>query len=169
MRQRPGLHVERGGPQHRARGLGWPFPQAHHVAVQRRMAQPAEYLLVLRRVAGIHRVRDPVQGHPREHAWQAEAVIPVEMRDADAGDPARRDPGKQHLPLCPLARVEQQPLAIPQQHVAVVVAATGGRLARRPKDHQFPVRHSNRPYARRQLVPERDTGIRFSVPGPGGY
>ena len=123
------------------------------------MPQPREYLPVLRRVAGLHCVRHPVQGHPREHARQAQAVIPVEMRDADAGDPAGRDPGEQHLPLCPLARVEQQPLVIPQQQVTVVVAAAGGRLARRPEHHQLPVRHSTRPYARRHLTPDRPPGL----------
>jgi hypothetical protein len=93
-------------------------------------------------------VRDPIQGHPRENAGQAQAVIPVEMGDTDAGDPGRGDPGEQHPPLCPLTRVKQQSLAIPKQQVAVVVAAAGRRLARRAKNHQFPVRHSTRPYAR---------------------
>jgi hypothetical protein len=124
------------------------------------MPQPREYLLVLRRVAGLYRVRYPVQGHPCEHAWQAQAVISVEMRDADPGDPACRDPGEQHLPLCPLARVEQQSLVIPQQQVAVVVAAAGRRLARRPEHHQLPAGHNYRPYARRQLAPNRPPGPR---------
>src|ERR1700733_3126522 len=119
--RRSGLHTERGGPHHQP-CFGWAFPQVHRVAEHRRMPQPGEYLLVLSRIAGLHRVRYPIQGHPREHARQAQAVISVEMRDADPGDPARRDPGEQHLPLCPLTRVEQQSLVIPQQQVTIVVA-----------------------------------------------
>ena len=34
-----------------------------------------------------------------------------------------------------LARVEQQALVVPAQEVAVVIAAAGGRLARRAEDH----------------------------------
>ena len=45
------------------------------------------------------------------------------MSDKDPGDPVRGDPGEQHLPLRPLPWVEQQPLLIPQQQVAVVITA----------------------------------------------
>jgi len=124
------------------------------------MPEPREHLLVLRRVAGFDQVRHPVQGHPLQHARQAKAVIPVEMGDADPGDLAHRDPGEDHLPLGALTRVEQQPLAVPAQQVAVVVTAAGRRLARRAKNHQFTIRHDIRPYAghtpglrRRQGIP----------------
>ena len=41
------------------------------------MPQPGEYFLALCRVAGVYRVPYLVQGHPGEHAGQAEAVISV--------------------------------------------------------------------------------------------
>ena len=84
---------------------------------------------------------DPVQRHPLQHPGQAEAVIPVEMGDADPGDLGRCDPGEQHLPLRSLTRVEQQSFAAPAQQIAVVVTAAGGRLARGAKNHQLPVGH----------------------------
>jgi hypothetical protein len=147
VRQRLGLHAERGCLDHRAAACDGPFPQVHHIMEQGRMPEPREHLLVLRRVAGIDHVRHPVQGHPLQHAGQAKAVVPMEMGDADPGDLARCDPGEDHLPLGALTRVEQQPLAVPAQQVAVVVAAAGGRLARRAENHQFTIRHDIRPYA----------------------
>jgi len=75
-----------------------PLPQVHHVMEQGRMPQPREHLPVLRRVAGIDRVRHPVQRHPLQHTRQAKAVIAMEMGDADPADLARRDPGEDHLP-----------------------------------------------------------------------
>jgi len=86
-------------------------------------------------------VRHPVQRHPRQHARQAEAVVTVEMGDADAGDLARGHPGEQHLPLRSLTRVEQQALVVPAQEIAVVIAAAGGRLTRRAEDHQLTIGH----------------------------
>ena len=65
--------------------LDRPFGQVQHVAEQRRVPQPPENVLALRRVAHLHRVPYPVQRHPREHARQAQAVIPVKVGDADAG------------------------------------------------------------------------------------
>ena len=76
-----------------------------------------------------------VQGHPLEYARHPQAVVSVKVGDADAGDLAGRHPGEQHLPLGSLTRVEQQPFAVPAQEVAVVIAAAGGRLARRAENH----------------------------------
>ena len=133
--------------QRRAVGRYWPLAQIHHVAGERRVPQPGEYFPVFRRVQGVDWVLDPIQGHPREDPGQAQAVIAVEVGDADAGDLGGSDPGEQHLPLGPLAWVKQPSLAIPPQQVAVVVAAPGRCLARRTQNHQFAVRHSTRPYA----------------------
>ena len=134
-------------PGHRPVAVDRPLAQADRLAEQGRVPQPGEDLPVVRRVAGLHDVADPVQGHPLQHARQAQAVITVEVGDADAGDLARRDPGEQHLPLGSLARVEQQALAVPAQQVAVVAAAARGRLARRAKDHKLARGHGIRPYA----------------------
>ena len=84
---------------------------------------------------------DPVEGQPLEDAGQAEAVVAVEMGDADAGDGRRSHAGQQHLPLGALARVEQHALGVPPQQVAVVVAVAGGGLAGRPEHHELAGRH----------------------------
>ena len=165
VRQRLGLHAERGCLEHRAAAVDRPFPQVHHVMEQGRMPEPREHLPVLRRVAGVDHVRHPVQGHPLQHARQAKAVIPVEMGDADPGDLAHRDPGEDHLPLGALTRVEQQPLAVPAQQVAIVVAAAGGCLARRAQHHQLTIRHGIRPYAGHG----RGSGFRLGNGGPGKW
>jgi hypothetical protein len=62
-------------------------------------------------------------------------MISVEMGDADTGYLARGHAREQHLPLGSLSGVEQQPFVIPSQEVAVVIAASGGRLARRAENH----------------------------------
>ena len=109
--------------------------------VQRRIAQPLEDLAVLGRVMGLDHVRHLVERQPLEYAGQAEAVIAVEMGDADAADLARRDPGELHLALRSLARIEQDSVGFPPEQVAVVVAATGRHLARSAENHEFPVGH----------------------------
>ena len=147
VRQRPRLQPERRRADDRALPPDPPFAQVQHVPEQRRVAQPAEHLPAARRIAHLDRVRHPVQRHPRQHARQAEAMIAVQVGDADAGDLAGRDPGEQHLPLGSLARVEQQALVVPAQEVAVVIAAAGGRLARRAENNQLTVGHDIPQYA----------------------
>jgi hypothetical protein len=144
VRQRARFQPERGRAEHRAGHLHRPFPQVQHVAEQRGPPEPGEDLLAVRRVAGLDQVRHLVQRHPLQHAGQAQAVIPVKVRDADVGDLARADPGEQHLPLGSLARVEQDPLAIPAQQVPIVVTAAGGRLTGRAKYYQLTAGHGTR-------------------------
>ena len=60
-------------------------------------------------------MRHPVEGQPLQHAGQAEAVVAVEVAEADPGDLAGPHPGQQHLPLGALTRVEQQPFVVPPQ------------------------------------------------------
>ncbi len=105
------------------------------------MPQPREYFGALRRVANLDRVSHLVERHPLEHARQAEAVVSVEMGDADAADLARRHAGELHLALRALARVEQQALGIPPEQIAIVVPAASGHLAGSAENHEFPVGH----------------------------
>ena len=94
-----------------------------------------------RREVRRHRVRDAVQRHAGEHAGHAEAVVAVEVGQADPGDRAARHAGQQQLPLGALAGVEQEALGVPAQQVAVVVAGAGGRLAGRAQHHQLTIGH----------------------------
>lgn len=64
-------------------------------------------------------------------------MVAVEVRDADAVQVVGRDTGAHHLPLGALAGVEEDALAVPAQHVAVVVTVPGRHLARGAQDDQF--------------------------------
>ncbi len=144
-----------------------PFRQSQCVVlVQRRIAQPLEDLAVLGRVMGLDLVRHLVERQPLEYAGQAEAVVAVEMSDADAADLARRDAGELHLALRSLARIEQDSVGFPPEQVAVVVAATGRHLARSAENHEFPVGHGT------DLTPARPRAVRpprGAAPGHGKW
>ena len=74
----------------------------------------------------------------------AEAVITMEMAQAQPSHATCRDAGQRQLPLGPLPRIEQQPLAVPAQQVSVVVAMTGGHLTGGTEHEQLPDRHRSR-------------------------
>src|SRR5690606_36973720 len=57
------------------------------------------------------------------------------------GDPARADAGVDQLALGALARIDQHPLRVPAQEVAVVVAGARRGLARRAQHHQVSTAH----------------------------
>ena len=100
-------------------------------------------------IVRVHRVRHPVEGEPLDDAGQAEAVVAVEVGEADPGDVVARDAGEQHLALGALARVEEDALAVPAQQVAVVVACrVGAWLA-------VPSTTSSRPDTSRTLPAQR--------------
>ncbi len=141
VRELPGFQAERPLPADRAVGMDRPFQQGDRLAVEGRVPQPREYFGALRRVANLDRVSHLVERHPLEHARQAEAVVSVEMGDADAADLARRHAGELHLALRALARVEQQALGIPPEQIAIVVPAASGHLAGSAENHEFPVGH----------------------------
>src|SRR5690606_5250517 len=72
--------------------------------------------------------------------WQPQAVVAVEVRDADARDLRRRRAGGEELALHALTGVEHDELALPPQQVAVLVprAASGHR---RGAEHEQLVAH----------------------------
>jgi hypothetical protein len=111
------------------------------VVEQRNVPHAVEEVHAGSRVGDLDRIRDLVQGHPLQDAGQAQAVIAVEVGDADPGDLVRGDAGEQHLALGPLARVEQQSLVVPAQEVPVVIAGARGRLARGTEDDKLAVGH----------------------------
>lgn len=83
------------------------------------------------------RVGHGVEGHAREHPRQPEAMVTVNVCEADAGDHVRGHPGMDHLALRSLARIEKQALAVPAQEVAVVVPGPGGDLGRGAEDDEL--------------------------------
>jgi len=85
----------------------------------------------------VDRVAHLVEPQPREHPGEAEAVVPVEVGEADAGDLVRGDTGEEHLPLGALARIEEDALPVPEQYVAVVVPRPGGHLGGGAEDHEL--------------------------------
>src|SRR5207244_7182232 len=72
-----------------------------------------------------------------------QAVVAVEVAQADPGHVGGADTGLQHLPLGALTRVEQQALTVPAQEVSVMSAGAGRYLARGSEHHQLT--HRNRP------------------------
>ncbi|CAM5668278.1 hypothetical protein SVIOM74S_08144 [Streptomyces violarus] len=89
-------------------------------------------------------VRHLVEVDPLDDPGQAEAVVAVEVGDADPVQVVGGDPGAQHLALCALAGVEQDALAVPAEQVAVVVAVPGRDLAGGPEDDEFAYGHGGR-------------------------
>ena len=117
-------------------------PKLDVLVVDRGLAEVLEIGGAACREVHIHGVADPVEREALQDSGQAQAVVAVEVGEQDPGDGRGRDAGEQHLALGPLPRVEQQPLGVPPEEVAVVVAVPGGGLARRPEHHQFPSRHT---------------------------
>ena len=117
----------------------------------RRVTQPVEVLLTARRIVNGHETPAPVESQAQDHTGQTEAMVAVEVGDADSSDRRRRDVGERQLALRALAWVEQNAFAVPAQQVSIVVAVTGRRLARGSQNNQFAFGHFNglpRPNAR---------------------
>jgi hypothetical protein len=108
-------------------------------------------------VVDVDDVGDAVEGDPLRDAGEAEAVVAVEVGDADPGDRGGRHAGVDHLSLRALTGIEEEPLVVPAQQVAVVVAVAGRYLARGTEGDQFAGRQNATSWAR-------------SIPGfrPGG-
>ncbi|GAB2744317.1 hypothetical protein GCM10027038_47720 [Arthrobacter bambusae] len=61
----------------------------------------------------------------------------MDMGNADTRDLAGRDASLDHLPLGAFSRIEEQALAIPMEHVSVVVARPGRDLGGGAENHEF--------------------------------
>jgi hypothetical protein len=79
-------------------------------------------------IVQMDRVRHTVEGQAGQDPGQAEAVIAVDMREADARDLGRRHAGMDHLPLGAFARIKEHALAVPKQQIAVMVPCAGRDL-----------------------------------------
>src|SRR5947207_15592587 len=71
------------------------------------------------------------------HARQTEAVVTVEVRDADTRDLGRARTGEQHLALRAFTGIKQRAASVPTKQVAIVVAVTRRDLGRRTEYHQL--------------------------------
>ncbi len=104
-------------------------------------AQPIEVLLTAGRVVDRHGDPTLIECPAHEHSGQAEAMIAVEVRDADPRDRCGGDVREHELALRALARVEQHTFTVPAQEVPVVVALSCRRLAGRPQHDELALRH----------------------------
>jgi hypothetical protein len=142
VRQRAGLQPEGGAVGEDGVGLrDRLLAQRQRVVEQRQVPDAVEDVRPGGRVGDLDGAGDLVKRHPLEDAGQPQAVVAVEVGDADPGDLVRGDAGEQHLALGPLTRVEQQPLSVPAQEVPVVVASAGRGLTRGAEDDQLTVGH----------------------------
>src|SRR5205807_334289 len=116
-------------------------PDVDGVVVEGAAPEPVVELLAGGRVPDVDRMGHPVEGQALEDAGEAEAMVAVEVGDADAGDGRRRHAGQEQLALGALAGVEQHSFGVPAQEVAVVVAVAGGGLAGRPQHDELPGGH----------------------------
>ena len=120
------------GPQHltgiRTRVDGQE-PNVGLVVVDAGAVESLDVLLPLGRVDHGDRVGHLLQGDALQHPGQPEAVVAVEVGEADDVDAARRDPGPGHLTLGALAAVKQDAAGSPSQQVAVVIPRLRGHQA----------------------------------------
>ena len=96
------------------------------VVVDAGAVEPLDVLLPLGRIDHGDRVGHLFQGDTLQHPGQSEAVVAVEVGEADDVDAARRDPSPGHLSLGALAAVEQDTTGSPPQQVAVMVPRLRG-------------------------------------------
>ena len=90
----------------------------------------------------MHGMLHVVERQPLHDTRYAEAVVAVEVGDAEPGDRGRRHPGVQHLPLRALPRIEEEALGIPAQEVAVLVALSRRHLTAGAQHNQFTHGHT---------------------------
>jgi len=111
------------------------------VVIDARAAEAVVVLAPRAREVDLDLVGDAVEADALGDAGQAEAVVAVEVRDADLRDLGHGALGIDHLPLCSFTRIEQEPVLVPPQQVAVVVPVTGGDLTGGPEGDDFAGRH----------------------------
>jgi len=78
-----------------------------------RVQEPVDVDLATRRVQDLDSMGHPVKGQALYNAGETQAVVSVEMGDADAAEGPGRHAGQQELALGALARIEQDPFVIP--------------------------------------------------------
>jgi hypothetical protein len=84
---------------------------------------------------------DAVQRQALNDPRQTEAVVAVEVGDADVRDLRGRQAGQQHLPLRPLAGVEEDAQFVPLQEDGVVIARPRRHLAGGAEERHLADRH----------------------------
>ena len=148
-------------------GVGNPvLAQRQRVVEERNVPDAVEDGCSGSRVGDLDGAGHPIKRHPLEDAGQAQAVVAVEVGDADPGDLVRGHAGEQHLALGALARIEQQALIVPAQEVPVLVAGARGRLTRGAEDDQLTVGHGTDLSAPGELV-RVCCALSASVPATG--
>ncbi len=89
-------------------------------------AQPTEILDARGGEVDGHRKSAVIEAHTEDHAGKSEAMVAVEVGDADPANRGGGHPGHCELTLCALSGVEQDGGAVPSKDVAVVVAESSG-------------------------------------------
>ena len=105
-----------------------------------------------------------IEREPCQYAGQAEAVVAVEVGDADGADRRARDACEQQLALRPLARIEEDRLVVPSQHVAVGVTIPRRHLCGCAEYNELALRHGARLLQLGRLVAM--AGTRAGEPDP---
>jgi len=78
-------------------------------------------------------VPHPIHGQALNGTRHTEAVVTMEVREAQAGNATGRNVGQQKLTLRAFPRIEQQPLAVAAQQISVVVAYRVGTCLAVPR------------------------------------
>ena len=107
----------------------------------RRVAQAFEVGLTTCREVDVDGMLHLVEREAEQHAGKPEAVVAVEVRDADPRDRRPGGVGQDELALRALAGVEEEHFVVPTQQVPVVVAVARRRLPRGPQHDELARRH----------------------------
>jgi len=119
---------------HQAGPFDWSLAHVDVFVEHRRVQEPVDVDLAARGVQDLDGAVHPVERQALDDTGEAQAMVAVEVRDADAFEAPRRHAGEQQLALGTLARIKEDAVSVPTQQVAIVVAVTGGGLARSSKD-----------------------------------
>ena len=132
MVQGSGMQDETGQPQYLGRlspDLDRQQTQVGPIVVDAGGAQTIDILLAAGRIDEGHRMGHLIQADPLKDPGQPQAVIAMEMGQADDLNAMRRDAGESHLPLGALTGIEENTGGAPAQKTAALVAFPGGHEA----------------------------------------
>jgi hypothetical protein len=101
------------------------------------MPEPIDVGSTAGREVDVDRTRSSVEREPGQDPGKPEAMVAVEVRDADRRDRRGRHVSQQELTLGALTGVEEDRLVIPSQHIAVVVPGSRRHLRRGAEDHEL--------------------------------